>query len=168
MGAFDRIDPTKVITKCILLGVRSSITKVLIDFLNERKMQVKMNNQKSQILDLVGGGPQGSIIGQLLYIIASNDVIEDVSNEDKFKYIDDISVLDAVNHRHQLVNYNALQHVPSDIAVDEKYLPPESLKTPAINKEISDWTTSNKMRLNEQKSNFLWLLPHHKKSSQQG
>ena len=88
-----------------------------------------------------GGGLQGSIIGQLLYIIASNDVIEDVSNEDKFKYIDDLSVLDAVNHRNQLVNYNMLQHFPSDIAVDEKYLPPESLKTPAINKQISERTT---------------------------
>ena len=43
----------------------------------------------------MGGGPQGSIIGQLLFIIASNDVIEDVTNEDKLKYIDDISVLDA-------------------------------------------------------------------------
>ena len=82
-----------------------------------------------------GGGLQGSIIGQLLYIIASNDVIEDVSNEDKFKYIDDLSVLDAENHRNKLVNYNVLQHFPSDIAVDEKYLPPESLKTPAINKK---------------------------------
>ena len=39
----------------------------------------------SEVLDLVGGGPQGSHIGQLLYIIASNDVIEDMTKEDKCK-----------------------------------------------------------------------------------
>ena len=54
MGAFDRIDPTEVITKCILLGVRSSIFKILIDFLNKHKMQVKINNLKSQILAYKG------------------------------------------------------------------------------------------------------------------
>ena len=54
------------------------------------KKQVKIYNQKSVVLNLIGGGPQGSIIHQLLYIIASNDVIEDVTKEDKFKYIDDL------------------------------------------------------------------------------
>ena len=70
IGAFNTINSTKEITKCILLG---------------------MNNQNSEILDLGGGGPQGSIIGQLLYIIASDDAAEDIPEEDKFKYIDDLS-----------------------------------------------------------------------------
>ena len=42
-GAFDRVDPTKVAIKLVKVGIRSSIVKVLIDFLNERKMIVKMN-----------------------------------------------------------------------------------------------------------------------------
>ena len=64
-GAFDRLDPTLVTIKCIKLGIRSSIIKILIDFLSDRKMQVKMNQHTSSY-DLIGGGPQGSIIGQLL------------------------------------------------------------------------------------------------------
>ena len=64
-----------------------------------------MNNQKSEILDLAEGGAQGSIIGQLLYIIASNDVIEDVTNDYKFKYIDNLSFLVPVKQRPKLVEY---------------------------------------------------------------
>ena len=35
-AAFERLDPTKVTLKCIKLGIRSSIVKVLIDFLKDR------------------------------------------------------------------------------------------------------------------------------------
>ena len=65
-GAFDRLDPTLVTIKCIKLGIRSSIVRILIDFMSELKMQVKMNNKTSSSYDLIGGSPQGSLIGQLL------------------------------------------------------------------------------------------------------
>ena len=108
---------------------------------------------------MVGGGPQGSIIGQLLYIIASNDVIEDVTEED----IDDLSVLEAVNHRQKLMEYDIFHHIPSDIPIDEIYLPPETLKTPGINNQISQWTEENIMRLNENKYNYMVLTNSNKK-----
>ena len=38
-GAFDRIYPTKFAVKMIHLGIKSSIAKVIIDFLNERKLR---------------------------------------------------------------------------------------------------------------------------------
>ena len=49
-----------------------------------------MNGQVPTPLDLVGEGPQGSLIGQLLYIIASDDVAEEIPEDDRFKYINDI------------------------------------------------------------------------------
>jgi hypothetical protein len=58
-GAFDRLDPTLVTIKCIKLGIRSSIVRILIDFMSERKMQVKMKNKTSSSYDLIGGSPQG-------------------------------------------------------------------------------------------------------------
>ena len=57
-GAFDRLDPTEVAVKMIKLGLRSSIVKIIIDFFNERKMEVKMNKHTSTTYDLIGGGPQ--------------------------------------------------------------------------------------------------------------
>ena len=84
-------------------------------------------------------------------------MVEQVSEEDKFKYIDDLSVLEAVNHRQKLVEYNVLCHIPSDVPINERYLPPEALETPEINDQISQWTERNIMRLNEDKSNYMVL-----------
>ena len=85
-AAFDRLDPTKVTLKCIKLKIRSSIVNILINILNGRKMQVKMNGCTSSSHDLIGGSPQGSLIGQLLHIIGSDDSAQDVPDQDKFKY----------------------------------------------------------------------------------
>ena len=128
---------------------------VLIDFINQRKMQLKMNNVKSSVLDLVGGGPQGSLLGQLLYIIGSDDVVEEVEEEDKFKYVDDLSVAEALQNRDNLSEYDFVQHVASDIAIHQKFLAPDTLKTQNTNKSISTWTEDNIMKLNETKSNYL-------------
>ena len=154
-GAFDRLDPTKVTVKCIKLGIRSSIVRILIDFMNERKMQVKMNNTTSSSYDLIGGSPQGSLIGQLLYIIGSDDAAEEVPDEDKFKYVDDLATLDSVNTKEHLINYDFWKHVPSDIGTDERFLPPNTFKSQNINDDIVAWTHNNSMVLNKSKSKYM-------------
>ena len=68
--------------------MRSRIVRTLIDFMNERKMQVKMNNKTFSSYDLIGGSPQGSLIGQLLYLIGSDDAAEKKPDEDKLRYVD--------------------------------------------------------------------------------
>ena len=45
-------------------------------------MQVKFNGKLSQIWDLVGGSPQGSLVGQDSYIVSSNDNTEDIDEDD--------------------------------------------------------------------------------------
>ena len=150
-GAFDRIDPTTVAVKLIELGLRSSIVKIIIDFLNEQKMEVKINKCTFKPHDLIGGGPQGSLIGQLLYIIASDDVAEDIPEEDKFKYIDDLSALEAVQVKDKLKQYDVHQHVPSDVPTGQMFLPSATFRTQKDIEGISQWTTQNKMILNEDK-----------------
>ena len=118
-------------------------------------MQVKMNGPTSSILHLIGGGPHGSIIGQLLYIVGSDDVAEDVPEDDKFKYIDDLSITEAVKTAMKLIQYDVWQHVPSDIATGQPYLPPDTYKSQHYNNQISDWTNRNKMKINEEKSNYI-------------
>ena len=131
-GAFDRIDPTKFAVKMINLGIRSSIAKIIIDFLNERKMEVKMNNHTSTHFDLVGGGPQGSLIGQLIYIISSDDAAEEIPEEDKFKYIDDLSAVDEIRAS-KLTDYDVFSHVPSDVATGQKFVAASTFKTQGYN-----------------------------------
>ena len=84
-AAFDRQDPTLAIIKFIKLGVRAALIPLLISYLTDRKMQVKFNGEISDSLLLVGGGPQGTLLGLLEYIIQSNDNADSVTVEDKFK-----------------------------------------------------------------------------------
>ena len=65
-----------------------------------------MNNHTSTSHDLIGGGPQGSLIGQLLYILGSDYVAEGVTDANKFKYIDDQAVLEAFTTRDKLKEFN--------------------------------------------------------------
>ena len=130
-------------------------TANISDFMNGRKMEVKMNQHSSKSHDLIGGSPQGSILGQLLYIIGSDDVAEQVPEEDKYKYIDDLAVLDAVNIKVNLREYDFLHHVPSDIPPEQRFLAPSTFKSQGINDQVSEWTIANKMKINEGKSKYI-------------
>ena len=154
-GAFDRVDPTIAVSKFIKLGIRSSLIPVLADFLSNRKMVVKMNGHQSDILDLIGGGPQGSILGQHTYLAASDEVPLTAEKENAFKYIDDLTVLDIIQISGILVDYDVWQHVPSDIATDQRFLATSAGRIQSINDDISNWTEDNLMQINTKKTNYM-------------
>ena len=95
-SAFDRQDPTLAILKFIQLGVRPSLIPILVSYLSQRTMKVKFNGEQSEEQSLVGGGPQGTLLGLIEYLVQSNDNADSVSEEDRFKYIDDLSVLEVI------------------------------------------------------------------------
>ena len=115
----------------------------------------KIYQKTSSSHNLIGGLPQGSLIGQLLYIIGSDDVAADIEEEDKFKYIDDLAVLDAIDVKGKLKDYDVWHYVPSDIATEEKFLAASAGKSQDINNSIAAWTLSNKMKINEDKSKYM-------------
>ena len=154
-AAFDRQDPTLAIKKFLELGVRPSLIPLLASYLTDRKMQVKFNGELSEFFALVGGGPQGTLLGQIEYLVQSNDNASSVPHEDRFKYIDDLSILQLVFLSGLLKHYNFQDHVASDIAVEEKFISPDNLATQGHLQKISDWTRDSKMKLNEGKCNFI-------------
>ena len=53
-----------------------------------------------------------------------------VSERDRFKFVDDLTVLECVNLLSVgLTSYNVRHHVPSDIPTDFAFIPPENLKS---------------------------------------
>ena len=102
-----------------------------------------------------GGGPQGTLIGQIEYLVNSNDNADSVDPDDRFKYIDDLSVLELVMMTGILKEYNFYEHVASDIAIGQSFLPPASYSTQDTLDGISAWTARNMMLLNEEKSNYM-------------
>ena len=118
-------------------------------------MQVRFNGELSEFFALIGGGPQGTLLGQLEYLVQSNDNASSVPPDDRFKYIDDLSILQLLFLSGLLQQYNFENHVASDIALDEKFLPPNTLETQKHLQNISEWTLKSKMKLNEDKCNFM-------------
>ena len=118
-------------------------------------MKVKFNGELSAFLALIGGGPQGTLLGQTEYLVQSNDNADSVPEDDRFKYIDDLSVLQLICMPGLLIDYNFQQHVASDIGIQDKFLPPESYEMQDKIDKISDWTAANLMRLNPKKCNYM-------------
>ena len=154
-AAFDRQDPTLAIKKFLEMGVRPAIIPLLISYLTDRKMSVKFNGVESDVLGLIGGGPQGTLLGQIEYIVQSNDNADIVSEEDRFKYIDDLTIVQLVSLSGLLTDYNFTEHVASDIGVDQLYLPADSYPTQNNLNGISNWTEANLMKLNESKCYYM-------------
>ena len=87
--------------------------------------------------------------------MASNNVAEELSPEDRYRYCDDLTILEIVCLGGLLTDYDCLSHVPSDVSVNQKFLPPQSFTTQSTLINISEWTVHNKMLLNPSKTNFM-------------
>ena len=154
--AFDRMSHKIGVESFIANGVRPSLVPILISFFRNRRMKVKWNGELSSEYPLNGGGPQGGLLGILEYLSQTNKNTEFLSNEDKFKFIDDLSFLEIINLLIQgLKAYNVKSHVPSDININNQYLPSQDLSSQQSLEMISKWTEDNQMKLNSEKTNYM-------------
>ena len=84
--------------------------------------------------------------------------------KEKFKYIDDLSILEKVNLLAiGLSSYNFQQNVASDVPMDGYFIDPSNLKTQDSLNRIAEWTKKNQMLLNIQKTktmNFNFTTKH--------
>ena len=154
-SAFDRQDPTLAIEKFIKMGVRPALIPVLVSYLSDRQMQVRYNGAYSGTYSLPGGGPQGTLVGLIEYFVQSNDNANCVDPELRFKFVDDLSILELVMLSGLVTEYNFKQHVASDIGIDELYVPASSLKCQENLNTIADWTDQHMMKLNEEKTKYM-------------
>ena len=85
----------------------------------------------------------------------NHDNTEEVNEEDKYQYIDDLKLLEIIFLADVLIEYDFLSHVASDVGIDQRFLPPASTKTQAYNDQIASWTKENIMKLNTKKSKYI-------------
>ena len=96
-------------------------------------MYVKWHGITSEIRKLSGGGPQGSTLGILEYLSQSNDNADNVPVQDRFKFVDDLTVLEIIHLLNiGLASVNIRRTVPSNISSDNQIIPPDNLKTHRI------------------------------------
>ena len=107
-----------------------------------------------QSKNVEGGGPQGGLWGILEYLAQSNKNTTSIKSDKKFKFIDDLSILEFINLISiGIASYNYKAHVPSNIPENGYVIPNTNMKTQQYINQISDWTKENMMQLNQKKCN---------------
>ena len=61
------------------------------------------------------------------------------------------------------MKYNVQENIPSDVAIDEKFLPANTFKSQTINNQVSEWTIDNKIKINAYKSKYMVFLKSREK-----
>ena len=155
-NAFPRQCPKLGVESFIKNGVRPALIPVLVNYFQNREMSVKWHGCRSEPRKIKGGGPQGATLGLLEYLSQSNNCADIVSESDRFKFIDDLSILEIINLLTVgISSYNLKQQVPSDIPQHNQYIPAENLKSQKWLNAINDWTIKQKMVINESKSKVM-------------
>ena len=151
-SAFPKQCPKLGIQSFLENGVRPSLIHLLRNYFQDRQMSVKWKGKVTEPRRINGGGPQGATIGILEYLSQSNKSANCVNQEERFKFVDDLTILEIVNLLTiGLTCYNIKYQVPSDIIEGNQFIPAVNLKSQGYLEEISEWTKAQKMKLNQSK-----------------
>ena len=174
--AFNRQNHNLLITKLSDMGVPGWLLNLVMGFLSDRVMLVRYGGETTDTKPLPGGGPQGTLLGLLLFLILINDC-GFVNNETKIgetitepkrkfaspnlhtKYVDDLTILEAINLKDALV--------PNpDRPLPDPYHARTGQKLDASKSQVYDqilktqtYATENQMKLNYSKCKFMLFNP---------
>ena len=174
--AFNRQNHNLLITKLSDLGVPGWLLNVVMGFLSERSMVVRYKGATSERKPLPGGGPQGTLLGLLLFLILINQCGFEDQNlnigkqinrpKEKFKpqifhakYVDDLMIAESFNIKETLEPnpgrplpdsfHNKLgQHLPEEKSLVYKQI-----------QKIHQYANENEMKMNFSKTKFITFNP---------
>ena len=90
------------------------------------------------------------------YLSQNNDCANFLSQEDRYKFIDDLSILELINLVSiGISSYNCKQQVPSDIQASNMYIPSKNIQTQNSLDKICEWTNRKKMLINSDKTKYM-------------
>ena len=138
-AAFDTVDHSILINRLHkTFGLRGPVLKWIESFISHRMQTVNFSGGLSNKYEIQCGVPQGSVLGPVLFILYAADVIA-IAERHGFRvhsYADDTQL-----------------YFHDKAAACEMRLPRFSR---CIN-EIESWMTSNRLKMNADKTDFIWL-----------
>ena len=165
--AFNRQNHNTLITKLSDLGVPGWLLKIVISFLQDRKMQVRYKGKTSEVKSMPGGGPQGTLLALILFIVMINDFGFDeqqnnvgelitsrrnlkLANEIHLKFVDDLTLAEAINLPEQLVKVAGQSEFTLPVLRSKVYT--QLLK-------IKNQADDNQMKINYKKTKVMVFNP---------
>ena len=173
--AFNRQNHSILITKLGDMGVPGWLLNIVVGFLQERVLILSYRGAQSDSKEMPGGGPQGTVLGMFLFIILINDVgfkkedrelgpnITRAANARKLiknmhaKYVDDLTVAEAINLRNVLnvENEDGLVRPLNFHQRTEQKLSDNSSQVEHQLDEIHQYAVTNDMKINQQKTKIM-------------
>ena len=140
--AFDTVNHQILLDKLCNYGVRGRPHDWFASYLRDRKQFVQIGNQKSRLLEMTCGVPQGSTLGPLLFLVYINDIANS-SNKLSFRlFADDANIF----------------YTSDDINCIESVMNCEMTK-------VLNYCSINKLSVNMKKTNFMLITSSRKKVS---
>ena len=146
-AAFDTIDHSILLSRLhSTFGISDTALKWFQSYLSDRTQQVSINDSLSTPAPLRFGVPQGSVLGPLLFILYTHPLSEIVTQHSlsHHSYSDD----------NQVYTSCSLSDLPSIIA-----------STQSCISNIQSWMSTNKLQLNSDKTELIFIAPSRFSSS---
>ena len=176
--AFNRQDHSTLVTKLSDMGVPSWLLKIVISFLTDRRMIVRYKGETSSVKKLPGGGPQGALLGLLLFLVLVNEVgFDNQSNENgeiitckkrvkqlnelHLKYVDDLTLAESIPMKTQLSEVPVQDRQQPDTFHERTghRLSPEHSRVFQNLIETEKYAQKNKMQVNYRKTKLMVFNP---------
>ena len=162
------------------MGVPGWLLKIIMGFLTEREMILRYKGGCSSKKALPGGSPQGTRLGLLLFLILINaagykkleknmgEIITDKLNKRKpvlythMKYVDDMSILQAMNLKEHLFP-NPASDPPRPLAYHDRtnhIFPTELIALQDQLNRLDNYCQENQMKINDKKCKVMIFNPH--------
>jgi len=90
--AFDTVNHDILLKKLEIYGIRGIVLKWFTSCLNNRKQYTVLQNFESELECVTYGVPQGSVLGQLLFLIYVNDIQYAITNAKIKLFADDTNL----------------------------------------------------------------------------
>ena len=134
-------------------GFRPSLIPLLTSYFSSREMQVKWHGKFSESRKMPGSGAIGSNLGNLEFDSQTNKNANCVPEENRFKFVDDLTTLEVVNLLNiGISSLNVKTQVPNDLPTHGQFVNSKELKSQVYLNEINRWTENQQMIISSKKT----------------